>query len=163
MANLITFLRITCSIALILCTPLSVNFYIFYVIAGISDMTDGAVARKTNTVSKFGSKFDTVADFLLFAVCFIKFIPVLNAPKWLYIWIAVIAVIKVINMISGFVVQKKFVTPHTVMNKITGILLFLLPLTLSFVEFKYSAFAVCLTATFAAVQEGHFIRTKRGG
>lgn len=41
----------------------------------------------------------------------------------------------------------------------TGALLFVLPLTLPFINLKYSALAVCLVATFAAIQEGHFIRT----
>ena len=45
------------------------------------------------------------------------------------------------------------------MNKVTGILLFILPLTLPVVELKYSAPLVCALATFAAIQEGHYIRT----
>jgi len=47
------------------------------------------------------------------------------------------------------------------MNKVTGILLFILPLTLPVVELKYSTPLVCAVATFAAIQEGHFIRTER--
>ena len=47
------------------------------------------------------------------------------------------------------------------MNKVTGILLFILPLTFSVVPLKYSAIPICAVATFAAVQEGHFIRTGR--
>lgn len=85
----------------------------------------------------------------------------MQIPSWLCIWIAVIAVIKIINMVSGFVCKKRFVVEHTVINKVTGALLFLLPLTLSFIELKYSAMVVCCIATFAALQEGHFIRTGR--
>ena len=55
--------------------------------------------------------------------------------------------------------MKRFIAEHTMMNKITGLLLFLLPLTLSFIELNYSALVVCSVATIAAVQEGHFIRT----
>ncbi|MBR3241107.1 MAG: hypothetical protein IKF90_00175 [Parasporobacterium sp.] len=47
------------------------------------------------------------------------------------------------------------------MNKATGILLFLLSLTIPAVPLKYSAIVVCAVATFAAIQEGHFIRTGR--
>ena len=84
----------------------------------------------------------------------------MEIPIWLYVWIGVITLIKVVNIVSGFVVQKQFVAVHSVMNKVTGALLFALPLTLSFVDLKYSATAVCIVATFAAIQEGHFIRTK---
>ena len=124
-------------------------------------MIDGTVARKTNTVSDFGAKLDTIADFVFVAVCLIKLLPILDIPIWLWIWIAVIALIKIINIISGYVMQKKWIAPHTVMNKVTGALCFILPLTLSFIELKYSAIIVCAAATFAAVQEGHFIRTGR--
>ena len=57
--------------------------------------------------------------------------------------------------------QKRSVTMHTVMNKTTGILLFVLPLTVPVVALKYSAPVVCMAATFAAIQEGHYIRTGR--
>ena len=38
-------------------------------------------------------------------------------------------------------------------------MLFILPLTLSAVDLKYSGSIVCAIASFAAVQEGHLIRT----
>lgn len=159
MANFITVIRIICSIVLLLCPALSNSFYALYITAGITDMIDGTVARKTNTVSEFGSKLDTAADFIMVVVCLIKLIPMLNLETWIYIWIAVIAVIKAINIISGYVIQKKLVAIHSVMNKVTGALLFILPLTLRFIELRYSAIVVCVVATFAAIQEGHYIRT----
>ena len=124
-------------------------------------MIDGMVARKTHTVSDFGAKFDSAADILFVAVCLIKLLPTLSIPIWLTIWIAVIALIKIVNIVSGYVMQKKIIFLHTVMNKITGALLFLLLLTLQWIDLRYSAVVVCAVATFAAIQEGHFIRTGR--
>ena len=161
MANLITGIRILADAALLLCQPLSPAFYVLYIAAGISDMIDGPVARRTHTVSDFGARLDTAADFVLVAACLIKLLPVLDVPVWLYVWIGVIALIKAVNFVSGYVMQKRFVALHTPMNKATGVLLFLLPLTLSCIELKYSAVPVCAVATFAALQEGHFIRTGR--
>lgn len=71
-----------------------------------------------------------------------------------------IAIIKVFNIISGYILQKKFVAKHTIMNKITGAALFILPLTLSVIDLKYSGVFCCMIATLAAVQEGHLIRTE---
>lgn len=159
MANIITLIRIICSIALLFFPALSPAFYALYITAGISDMADGTVARKTGTVSDFGAKLDTAADFIMAVVCLIKLIPVLDIPIWLIIWIAVIALIKVINIISGYVKRKEFIAAHTVINKVTGIILFLLPFTLTFIDIKYSGIFICILATFAAIQEGHFIRT----
>ena len=158
-ANILTGIRIIFSVALLFFPALSPVFYALYIAAGVSDMIDGFVARKTNSVSDFGSVLDTVADLVFFAACLIKLIPVLEIPLWLYIWAALIALIKLVNIVSGFVVKKKFVVAHTVMNKITGILLFVLPLTVQVIDLRFSAPIVCAASTFAAIQEGHYIRT----
>ena len=81
-------------------------------------------------------------------------------PTWLIVWTVVIAVIKAINLISGYVTRKEIVVLHTVMNKVTGVLLFALVPTLNFIDLKYSGAAVCAVATFAAIQEGHLVRTR---
>lgn len=158
-ADIITGFRIVFSIVLLFFLPFSPAFYALYAAAGLTDMIDGAVARKTNTVSEFGAQLDTAADFVFVAVCLFKLLPVLTLPVWLWVWIAGIAMIKIINILSGVVMYKKLTAVHSVMNKVTGALLFLLPLTISFIDLKYSAAAVCAAATFAAVQEGYFIIT----
>ena len=117
MANIITGIRILCSIALLFFHAFSPQFYVLYIVAGVSDMIDGTVARKTGTASEFGSRLDTIADVVFVAVCLIKLIPVLNIPSWLFIWIIIVALIKMINVISGYVMCKKFVAVHTVMIK----------------------------------------------
>jgi CDP-diacylglycerol--glycerol-3-phosphate 3-phosphatidyltransferase len=159
MANIITFVRIICSIALLFFPAFSPAFYALYLIAGFSDMIDGTVARKTGTVSEFGSKLDTAADIVFAAACLIKLLPVLRLLSWSFIWIGIIAMIKVVNIAYGFKLQGKFVAVHSVMNKVTGLLLFVLPLSVTFIDLRYSAVIVCAAATFAAIQEGHYIRT----
>ena len=159
MANAITIFRMAASIVLLFCPVLSPAFYVFYIMAAVSDMLDGFVARKTNSSSRFGARLDTIADFVFVVVCLIKLLPILSIPAWLYVWIGIIAFIKVVNIVSGFAVQKKFVAVHSVMNKATGVLLFLLTLTIPVLPLKYSAIVGCALATFAAIQEGYLIRT----
>ena len=161
MANIVTSLRIVYSIALLFFPVFSPAFYALYLTAGLSDMVDGWIARKTHTASELGAKLDTIADIVFFIVCLVKLLTVLNIPVWIYVWIGIIALIKIINIISGFVVQKRFVSVHSIMNKTTGLLLFIFPLTISFIDLKYTSAVVCIFATFAAIQEGHFIRTNQ--
>ena len=142
MANIITGFRGLISIVLLFCPVFSPVFYMLYLIAGLSDMIDGTIARRTNTVSEFGARFDTAADFVFVVVCLIKLLPVISMPVWLCIWIVMIALIKIINIISGHIVQRKLVAVHSVMNKVTGILLFIMPLTFSIVPLKYLAIPV---------------------
>ena len=74
MANIITGSRVRISIALLFCPVFSLEFYTLYLIAGVYDMIDGTIARRINTVSEFGARFDTAADFVFVVVCLIKHI-----------------------------------------------------------------------------------------
>lgn len=156
MANVITISRIVSSLILLLCPTLSASFYCIYVLTGITDFLDGFIARRTRTTSQLGAKIDTMADTIFVVVCLIKFLPEIRFPLWIYIWIVVVAII---NIILGFMVNKKYPAVHSVMNKITGVILFLLPLTFARIDLRYSGAFACVVATFAAIQEGHWIRT----
>ena len=158
-ANIVTGCRFLGSVLLLLFPAFSTEFYILYIVCGFSDMIDGTIARKTNSASEFGAKIDTAADFVFVTVSLIKILPIIHIPVWLWIWGVVIAIIKTGNIIWGFISKRQFIVLHTIMNKITGLLLFLLPLTISFVTLKYSAIAVCSIATFAAIQELWYIAT----
>ena len=158
-ANIVTGCRIFGSALLLFLPVLSVEFYSIYIICGLSDMIDGTIARKTKSTSEIGSKIDTVADLIFVTVSLIKILPIITLPKWLWLWGGVIAIMRISNIIWGYISQKQFISLHTIMNKATGLLLFLLPLTISFVELKYSSIVVCCCATLSAVQEGFYIRS----
>ena len=150
-ANIITGSRIVFSLSLLFIPLSSAWFYALYLFCGLSDMVDGTVARRTNSTSEFGARLDTVSDFVFMTVALIKFLPHLHIPVWLWIWIGIIAMIKFGNVAWGFVRTKKLISPHTVLNKVTGLLLFLLPMTISFIELTYTLPFVCAVATAASL------------
>ena len=158
--NAITAVRILCSAAILFCNALSPTFFVLYVAAGISDIADGWVARRTNTASKFGSKFDTAADAIFVIACLTKLIPAIDIPVWLIVWTGAIACIKIFNIVSVYAESRQFVAVHSSMNKVAGALLFALPLSLTIIDIKYSAPTVCIAATFAAIDESRRIRKK---
>ena len=158
-ANILTGCRIFGSILLLFFPAFSLKFDITYLLCGFSDMIDGTIARKTNSSSKFGSQLDTVADLVFVLASVIRLLPETHLPGWLWIWGGMIAMIKIGNMIWGYVCKKQFISLHTMMNKVTGLLLFLLPLTISFAELKYTAIVVCSIATVSAIQEWFYVIT----
>ena len=95
-------------------------FWTLYLLCGLSDVLDGAVARLAGTESRIGEKLDTLADIVFVAMWMVLFIPAINVGRWIWIWTGVIALIKV---------------PYIIL--------------------------ICIMATFAAVQEGHLIRTEQ--
>lgn len=161
LANILTSSRIVFSIVLLFSKTFSPLFYICYLLCGVTDMVDGTVARKTHSESKAGERLDSVADFIFVIVCVVKIFPAIHLHFYLWIWIGVIALIKIVNLILGLSSKRKNVFLHTVANKITGFLTFLLPLTIQIVPLNYSCIPVCAVATFAAVQEFYIIKRKR--
>ena len=160
-ANIITGSRIVLSLPLIFMPLTSTWFYALYLLCGFSDMIDGTVARRTKSANEFGARLDTVSDFVFMTVALIKFVPHLHIPVWLWIWIGIVAMIKLGNAVWGFVRAKKIIFPHTVLNKVTGLLLFLLPVTISFVDLTYTLPIVCTVATVAAVHEVYFTYSEK--
>ena len=160
-ANIITGSRIVLSLPLLLMPLTAAWFYVLYLLCGFTDMVDGTVARRMGGASEFGARLDTVSDFVFMTVALIKFVPHLHIRVWLWIWIGVIAVIKLGNAAWGFVRTKKLVSPHTVLNKITGLLLFLLPVTISFVDLTYTLPIVCTLVTVAAIHEVYYTYSEK--
>lgn len=157
--NIITLLRIVGSLGLLLCDVSGVAFWIIYGLCGISDIADGWLARKLKCVTKTGALLDSLADICFVACLCLLLLPILDLPQWLWLWAGVIVAIKVVNQISALVMYGHCCFPHTTANKATGFLLFIaVPMTLlSIIPITI----VAAIATFAAVEEGHFIRTRR--
>ena len=158
MANVLTGIRILCGL-LILCFPtFSGGFYCFYLIGGFTDAIDGSVARKMGTASDFGSKFDTAADFLFTLCVAMKIIHALYIPVWLILWIAIIALIKIGCHFAGYIKYHEFKTVHSVLNKVCGGAIFMVPLWIGR-DYGWQAKAVvgiiiCILTSIAAIAEG---------
>lgn len=156
-ANIITGSRIVFSLPLLFIPLSSAWFYILYLFCGFTDMIDGTIARKTGAVSNFGARLDTASDFVFMFVCLVRILPLMHIAVWLWVWIIIVALIKIFNITLVFIHKKKLISIHSVLNKTTGFILFLLPPTLTFVPTTYSVVTVCILATIAVMQEVYFI------
>ena len=150
--NIISTLRITGSVGLLLCDVTSVAYWIIYSLCGFSDIADGWLARKLKCVTKMGALMDSMADICFVACCGWKLLPIFELPQWLWLWAGVIVAIKVVNQISALVMYGHCCFPHTTANKATGFLLFIaVPMTVwSIIPITI----VAAIATFAAIHEG---------
>ena len=157
--NIITALRIAGSIGLLFCNTNVWMFWTLYVLCGLSDMIDGWLARKLQAESKTGSVLDSIADLLFVACCAIQLLPTMSIPSWLWIWAGIIVIIKIVNQISSLIIIKRFCFPHTITNKLTGVLLFITVPTIDWCIIPIAI--VAIIATFAAIQEGYYIGTRR--
>ena len=159
LANALTICRIALSIAVLIPAVFSPVFFALYALAGVTDMLDGYVARRTGTESELGARLDSIADLVLVVVSLVKILPAVAVPTWLWVWVVAIVLVKAVNVASGLVVEKRLVMPHTLANKAAGLVVFLVPFAIPLFGITAPAIIACAVATFAAVQEGHVIRT----
>ena len=110
--------------------------------------------------SKFGARLDSLADFVLVLAVGYKLFPWLKLPTTLWMMIGLVALVKIVNAISSYLVRQRIEFLHTIANKLTGILLFIGTMTIGQSYFIAVAWVIACIALFAAIQEGHIIRSK---
>lgn len=103
LANCITLTRILAAPLLLWTEPLSLPFYALFLFCGVTDMMDGFVARKTTSESRIGMLLDSLGDMVFVVVCLVKLLPVIELPLVLWIWIGMIALLRAINLLFGYV------------------------------------------------------------
>ena len=158
--NILSASRIALCLPLLLADAMTVPFWVLYVIAGTTDMLDGFLARRWGVEGKFGARLDSLADFVFVLAVGYKLFPWLKLPTALWMMIGVIALVKMVNAISSYVINHKIAFLHTKANKLTGFLLFVGMMTIGQSYFVPVAWVIACIALFAAIQEGHIIRSR---
>ncbi|MBQ0009929.1 MAG: CDP-alcohol phosphatidyltransferase family protein [Ruminococcus sp.] len=152
-ADIITFSRMLFSLLLLVFPPYSSPFTIFYLLCGVSDVLDGFAARRLHTESEKGAMLDSVTDLFFAVVYAVKILPLLSVPLWIWIWTAIIAVIKVTGILIASKKVHRLEIEHSFGNKLTGVLLFLLPLSVCVADVRCGATLVCAVATVTGIRE----------
>jgi len=153
--NILSVLRILFSVLLILLINQPIGFIFLYFITGLTDILDGFLARKLKAESELGAKLDSLADLVFYIILvyiFIKLYPSIFTTnlKWAVIGIVLV---RLFNLFLTKIKYKKFVFVHTIANKVSGILLFFLPII---VLFEQSVMIIWITlgiAFIAALEE----------
>ena len=159
--NLLSMSRIILCLPLLLVDAMTVPFWVLYLIAGLTDMLDGFLARRWGVESKFGARLDSLADFVFVLAVGYKLFPWLKLPATLWMMTGLIALVKIINAICSIVVNRRIVFLHTKANKLTGFLLFVGLMAIGQSYFVPVAWVIACIALFAAIQEGHLIRSNQ--
>ncbi len=101
-----------------------------------------------------------LADFVFVLAVGYKLFPWLKLSDELWMMIGLVALVKIVNAISSYLVRQRIEFLHTIANKLTGFLLFIGMMTIGQSYFIAVAWIIACFALFAAIQEGHLIRSR---
>jgi CDP-diacylglycerol--glycerol-3-phosphate 3-phosphatidyltransferase len=152
-ANIITISRIIFSLLMLLFPAFSIGFWILYSLSGLSDFIDGIVARKLEIESKTGAILDSISDMVFFIVLIYFLLSKVSLPVWLIISIASIAFVRLLAYLISLIKFRCFVSLHTYLNKLTGLLLFFSPLMFYFWGLQVTGIILVSIASVSSLEE----------
>ena len=139
--------------------------FLIFILAGITDILDGYLARKYKVISRFGTAMDPLADKLMLIMSLIC----LGIKNLIPLWILIIMMVKESIMIFFglfmYFKREKFVIPANIFGKMATlfftlavVLILLLPAKEYLIYFIYFAFFLKLLALSSYIL--NFIKRK---
>ena len=89
--DLLSMSRIVLCLPLLIVDAMTIPFWVIYLIAGLTDILDGFLARRWGVESKFGARLDSLADFVFVIAAGYKLFPYLKLPATLWMMIGLIS------------------------------------------------------------------------
>jgi len=124
--NAICITRGLLAISLIFIPPLSPASITVFLLAGVSDMIDGTIARRIKGArSELGAELDSMADMLLVIVSVFFLLPAFDIWPWQQTAILVALCFKLLSAVPGLIKHRKVFFLHTLSNKVLAMILFM--------------------------------------
>lgn len=133
--------------------------FLIMLLAGLTDVLDGYIARKRNQVTELGSMLDPLADKLMLLAVIFSFL----AAGWLPLVAVIAFVFRDAGMIVGsvlFRVRGKKTVPANVMGKLTTVL-FYTAILFIVLKLKYAVAFFWVVLAFSFVTSLIYVRSVR--
>lgn len=155
LANFVTFLRIPLALGMLFHPVFSLEYYIFFTLAGFTDAIDGPIARKTGSVGKRGAQIDSVADLTFYIIAMAKMVPyaIENLNLAATIMLFTVIALRLFCYTTEVIKFKRLVSLHTYMNKATAVTMFIVIYLIPFIGISIPCIIGCSVALVAAIEE----------
>ena len=169
LANQLTLLRMLLIPAFVILTAYHFLGWalVTFVVAGVTDMLDGVIARWSNERTKVGEWLDPAADKLLLLTAFVVLtLPELNLTNKLPIWLTVVVISRDVIIVLTVAIINLAVGPRTFLPSLLGkmatgtyVVTTVVVMTFNYLEQESVAVDVCIYASLliALVSGLHYI------
>lgn len=156
--NTVTFLRLAGALMLPVFETMSIPFLTCYLLCGITDATDGFLARHLHAESRFGAAFDGCADAVFFLISLMIFLSYFSFPLWVWAVFGGIFAVKTSALILRYKKSGVFGFSADRLNKTAGAVLFLFPFISLFAGVDITAGICGIFAAVSAVHELYSVK-----
>ncbi len=153
-ANAITMVRVVAAPLAFIFRESPTLFLTLWTLCGLSDAVDGTVARATGTSNARGARLDTIADLVAYSILVLLVATMVDTLPLLPYWIAIVAVVRLVDLAICAWRFRTFGSVHTWANKFTGGLLFFLPVYILWLPGDLWGWMLFLIALLSALEEG---------
>ena len=150
--NALSIFRMLACVPLLFLPPLYLWFIVVYILAGVSDMIDGPIARKLKVESKLGANLDGAADYIFALVVLFRVVPEINLTTLSVVMIVGVLTYKAISILISYIKFTQLVMMHTYANKLVAAFAFTIPLLLIVVN-ENILVAIAAAMLFIAISE----------
>ncbi|MDD6728188.1 MAG: CDP-alcohol phosphatidyltransferase family protein [Eubacteriales bacterium] len=152
LANIISASRVAFAAVLLFLNDFTGMFIPIYIYCGFSDLIDGPIARKTNSVSVLGAHLDTVGDVLTYSAMTKIIVFKKDVPLWAFIWFGAVAVGFIAAAFIAKIRSGKFYFVHTLFCKIMAGVFFVLPLVINHIKVEICGAVLCTVSSIGALE-----------
>jgi CDP-diacylglycerol--glycerol-3-phosphate 3-phosphatidyltransferase len=159
---MLSVLRMALSLSLLLFLGNRILFFVVFVICGLTDVLDGAIARKTDSQSALGARLDSAGDFLFFIIvldCIAIWAG--NSALTLLPYVAAVVLLRFVNLGIVGIRFRVFAGVHTWGNKVSGILVFISFGVYILTDALWAFIPVCGVAGLSALEETLILLTSK--
>jgi len=154
--NKITFSRFIIGLVMVYFafSDMLIWFCVFYILALISDVLDGYFARKLKQKTKFGKKFDIIADnFIVLCLIFsLVFIRSFIVKKYLFVFLYVFVYYLVIQL-TNYIMKKKFIFMRTFAANSAAIIFPFVVFSFIFFDYSFLAYLYLIMMIYSLTEK----------
>ena len=151
--NAISCLRIILSVTLPFLIDKKAIFVVIYLMCGLSDFLDGYIARRLKSESIIGAKLDSIADMIMFGAIISILLMRIKLDTLILLPVIVVTIIRTLSVLVVAIKFRQFAILHTILNKMTGALLFVYPIWYVILQNNFILIPLGIIAILSSVEE----------
>lgn len=160
LSYIVSLLKILFGTSIFFISPDHPYFFVPFLLTGFFDFLGENLLKLDSTTYGRDKMLSSIGTLVFVLAGSFRLIPIFLVSKAVYGWLFLIGLLVIWNLTSEYFLYGKLIYIDSSATRIVKVFIYLFPLLTTFVEKEFLLICICVIATFAEMQLGHFIRMK---